>query len=123
MNKTNHKKIWQGVAISLLLIYAYSARYVIPKQDILPDTVLQLSRAMIHLGVVILWMASIKRRILQDSVRFYLLAVASLLIFWLYIRDVKWFFFYEISAPVRYCWYGFYIPIILIPLFGVFIIA
>ena len=51
------------------------------------------SRAMIHLGVVVFWMASIKRRILQDSVRFYLLAVASLLIFWLYIRDVKWFFF------------------------------
>ena len=93
MNKTNDKTIWQGVVISLLLVYAYSARYVIPKQDILPDTVLQLSRAMIHLGVVILWMASIKRRILQDSVRFYLLAVASLLIFWLYIRDVKWFFF------------------------------
>lgn len=122
MNKTNDKTIWQGVVISLLLVYAYSARYVIPKQDILPDTVLQLSRAMIHLGVVVFWMASIKRRILQDSVRFYLLAVASLLIFWLYIRDVKWFFFYERCTPVRYFWYGFYIPIILIPLFGVFII-
>ena len=122
MNKTNHKTIWQGMVISLLLVYTYSARYVIPKQDILPDTILQLSRAMIHLGIVILWMASIKRRILQDSVRFYLLAVASLLIFWLYIRDVKWFFFYEISTPVRYFWYGYYIPIILIPLFGFFII-
>ena len=53
--------------------------------------------------------------------RRYLLSIAALIIFWLYIRTIKWMFFSD-DVLVRYLWYAYYIPLILIPLLGVFIV-
>ena len=117
----NKKKILNAAVLAALLFYAYFVSWILPRQTPTLDAALQLSRSLIHTGIVILWLASIKRRILQRSVRSYLLAVSVLMIFWLYIRAVKWYFLPSMSLSARYCWYGYYVPIILIPLFGVFI--
>ena len=68
-----------------------------------------------------MWIVSVQRRIIQKSVRFYLLAIAGLLILWQYLRTARWHFFQDTSPFTRYLWYGYYIPIILIPVFAVFI--
>ena len=43
--------------------------------------------------------------------------------FWLVARTWKWEYISTPADPVgRYCWYGYYVPMVLIPLLGVFIV-
>ena len=67
------------------------------------------------------WVISVRRRILDKRIRSYLISVGLLMSFWLAERTAKWFFVSEFSDLCRYMWYAFYIPMILIPLLGVFI--
>ena len=67
------------------------------------------------------WVISVRRRILDKRIRTYLISVGLLMSFWLAERTTKWFFVSEFSDLCRYMWYAFYIPMILIPLLGVFI--
>ena len=53
------------------------------------------------------------------QVRRYLAAAAALCVFWLSIRTVK-FFFATSPAAIRYLWYGYYFPMLFIPLLCVF---
>ena len=67
------------------------------------------------------WVISVRRRILDKRIRSHLISVGLLMSFWLAERTTKWFFISEFSDLCRYLWYAFYIPMILIPLLGVFI--
>ena len=75
----------------------------------------------IFVALSIGWVISVRRRILDKRIRKYLIFVGLLMSFWLAERSVKWFFVSEFSDLCRYMWYAFYIPMILIPLLGVFI--
>lgn len=106
-----------------LLVYAYYAReWERRLSDPLGKTVLSLSRHLIHAGLIFCWILSVNARIIQDRIRGYLTAIGGLLIFWLYIRTVKWMFFLGDSWQNQYLWYAYYIPMILIPLIGVFLV-
>ncbi len=67
------------------------------------------------------WVISLQRRILNAQIRRYLITVGILMASWLTVRTCKWFFVSVFDALCRYMWYAFYIPMILIPLLGVFI--
>lgn len=56
---------------------------------------------------------------MTTQVRRYLAAAAALCVFWLSIRTVK-FFFATSPAAIRYLWYGYYFPMLFIPLLCVF---
>ncbi len=76
---------------------------------------------MIFVALSFGWVISVRRRILDKRIRIYLISVGLLMSFWLAERTAKWFFVSEFSDLCRYMWYAFYIPMILIPLLGVFI--
>ncbi len=57
---------------------------------------------------------------MQTQVRRYLAATAALCVFWLSIRTVK-FFFAASHAAIRYLWYGYYFPMLFIPLLCVLV--
>ena len=121
--KHRNKALQYGIAVFLLLLYAYFARqWAYDIDNMFWKTTLQLTRHLIHTGLILGWIISINRRILQESVRHYLLAVGILLALWLYIRTLKWMFFPSFSWQSRYLWYGYYIPLVLVPLFGTFLI-
>lgn len=67
------------------------------------------------------WVISLQRRIINKRIRIYLIAVGLLMAFWLTVRTCKWFFVSDMEVLCRYLWYAFYIPMVLIPLIGVFI--
>ena len=75
----------------------------------------------IFITLLLAWVISLQRRILNAQIRRYLLTVGILMASWLLVRTCKWFFVSEFDALCRYMWYAFYIPMILIPLIGVFI--
>ena len=65
---------------------------------------------------------SIRRRILNTGIRKMLLTVGGLLLFWQIARIIK-FDYVIVTEPIgRYCWYSYYIAMILVPLIGVFVV-
>ena len=74
-----------------------------------------------EISAVLFWCVSVKTRIINKQICRYLIYVGSLMCFWLLIRTVKWFFLSHFDTAGRYLWYLYYVPMILIPLFGVFI--
>ena len=122
MEKTN-RKINYLAGTMLLLAYAYFAKEAARKIDsVFLETIVQFSRHLIHIGLLLAWILSVRQRIMQTSIRRYLMASGALLAFWLYIRTCKWMFFSDVTWPARYCWYAYYVAMILVPLFGVFLI-
>lgn len=122
MERKRKTYLYSCVVVCLLLYACFARWFAKGTDNILLETVLQLSRHLIHIGLILAWMFSVRQRILQESVRRNLLLTGGLLIFWLYIRTVKWMFFTKYSWQNRYCWYSYYIPIVLVPLLGVFLI-
>lgn len=77
----------------------------------------------IHLTLMLMWCISLGRRIVSKPVRRMLIAVGVLLAFWLIVRTCKWeYLLSDQDLLGRYCWYGYYVPMILVPLLGVFIV-
>lgn len=72
-------------------------------------------RSLIYIGIFISWGFSVKRRVVAPKPRRYLIVVAVLLVFWVYIRTVK-YFFAETPDIRRILWYLYYFPMLFIPL-------
>lgn len=122
--KTNNRRIWQSVCVAILIAVAY---FMDRLDNMTANAVMQAFflaiRNVIHISMIISWCVSLHRRILNVQVRRSIVATGLLMAFWLTAKAVK----YEFVASRlfwlgRYIWYGYYIPMILIPLLGVFII-
>lgn len=81
-----------------------------------------LVRTFLYLGLFTVWGISLRRRVMQPQTRHFLISIAGLIVFWLLDRTVK-YFFVTTAAALRYLWYGFYLPMLFIPLFAVFVAA
>ncbi len=118
MAKPENRKYHIVISIVCLIAGAILAR-VLGNNDIFSATN-GLLRAMIYIGLYIGWGISVYRRILYAPVRRYMIEIPFLTVFWFIVRSMKYQF---IANPyiVRYLWYGYYIPMLFIPLFCVFI--
>ena len=82
--------------------------------------VFRLLRSAIYLGLFAVWGVSIRRRIIQPQVRRYLIAISVLMVFWISVRTIR----YSLNECVwlmRYLWYLYYLPMLVIPLLAVFV--
>lgn len=70
-----------------------------------------------YLGMIGYWGITIQKRVIQVGIRKNLLRIVWCMIFWLIIRELKWHYLI-FPTSVRYLWYLFYVPIILIPFFA-----
>lgn len=109
-------------AAALLVAYLLSMLYFKPGQTLLASLAVTL-RCVIHVSLLIVWHVSLYYRLTNTRLNRLMTAVALLLVFWLVIDTVK----FEFAADpgwvgVRYLEYFFYVPLILIPLLGVFIV-
>lgn len=121
MNDKKKKRI--GVIITGLIICAVLCRMV-TKFDIVTgplNSFFPILRSLIYIGIVTAWGISIRQRIINSSVRHYLLMIDGLLFLWMLIRTSKYLFLTKLNIASCFCWYGFYIPMLLIPLMGIFV--
>ena len=82
--------------------------------------VFRLLRSAIYMGLFAVWGVSIRRRIIQPQVRRYLIAISVLMVFWISVRTIR----YSLNECVwlmRYLWYLYYLPMLVIPLLAVFV--
>lgn len=123
MKQGNHW-IRYAVGVAVFLTVAY---FVNQLDDMTTNTVtqalLRAIRSVIHISLLISWCASLRRRIMNAQVRRILVAISVLMAFWLTAKIIKYEFIADRSFWLgRYIWYSYYIPMIMIPLLGVFII-
>lgn len=125
-----YKRLLPSVlGVGFLLVVAYSCRYVAPEfidigdYRVLLSTILSTVRNIIHIALLLFWCVSIRKRIVDTQIRHFLLGVGILMVSWVFVRAVK-FEFTMTNEDVlgRYIWYYYYIPMILIPLVGVYIV-
>ena len=124
MEKTNKKTILYAIGVVALLVIAYYFRAFHTQVDEpILKMFLVMIRSVIQNSLVIAWCSSVRTRIINKQVRHYLIAVGILLVFWLILRTCKWEFIAQNGTHLgRYLWYSYYIPIVFVPLLGVFII-
>ena len=110
--------------IAVLLGFAWCLRFVFHPmtENALLAIGMMTLRWAIQVPMTVLWIVSIRRRILNTSIRRMLLTVGGLLLFWQIVRIIK-FDYVIVTEPIgRYCWYSYYIAMILVPLIGVFVV-
>lgn len=122
--KTNNRRIWHIVGFAVLVTIAY---FMDTLDNMTTNSVVQAFflavRNMIHISLLLSWCVSLRRRIINVQVRRSVVAVGLLMAFWLTAKAVKYEFVSDRTFFLgRYIWYSYYIPMILIPLLGVFII-
>lgn len=121
MIKPDKATIRIGIIVLLIIAFAIFLRKVPLDKYIYIRSAANIARSLIYIGLFAAWGFSLYKRIIQVQVRRYLIAIAVFMVFWMIIRTVK----FNISAYaepsfVRLCWYLFYIPLLLIPMLGVF---
>lgn len=110
-----------GIAAAMIAV-AMVCRYLTKTEDLsdLVWNVLSLLRTGIYLSLIYMWMLSIRFRIRQSQVRNYLMMTGLLLLFWFGLRTCKYNYVHSMNGSCI-CWYGFYIPMVLIPQMAVFV--
>ena len=81
---------------------------------------LNILRGSIYIGFFIVWGISVHNRIIQPQVRRCLTSVSALMVFWMIVRTIR-YSLDECTWLMRYLWYLYYLPMLLIPLLSVFI--
>ena len=123
MAKEVKKSLPIFISVAILLIVAYAFRLIaFNVSDVFVKTILTILRSVIHIALVSLWCSSVYHRVVNKQVRNLLLVVGALMLFWILSKTIKIEFFPNVTdVAIRYMWYGYYIPMILIPLIGIFI--
>ena len=115
----NRSRKATALCVLLVILAAVLCRNI--GRDI-PGRALGIVRSLLYLGLFAAWGISLRRRVMQPQARHFLTSIAGLIVFWLLDRTVKYFFVTS-AAAIRYLWYGFYLPMLFIPLFAVFVAA
>lgn len=122
--KREHRWILYAFAVTSLLLLGY---WMNELDELTTNTVMQAFvravRNVIHVSLIISWCIALQRRIMNVQVRRSLIAISILMAFWLTAKVIKYEFIFDRTFWFgRYIWYSYYIPMILIPLLGVFIV-
>ena len=116
--KATTKHLLPMVFVCTAIAIAYACR-MLAKFDIGGPAVNHI-RTAIYLLLFTLWGFSLDRRIIQRQTLHCLHLTAALMLLWLILRTLK---YSVVTAPAagRYIWYLYYLPMLFLPLLGVYI--
>ena len=115
--RKNKRNVGIAIVVAILLAIAFVFRMIYENLDnAMLATVMLTVRNTIHLTLLLLWVISLQRRLVNKVVRRLMVTVGALLLFWLMDKIIKWDFTGSVTHPlVRYLWYGFYVGTYSIP--------
>ena len=70
---------------------------------------------MIYLGILVSWGISVYDRIVNKNIRRHLIVLVALMMFWMLMRTLRLTVFYHVFPVGQWCWYAYYVSMILIP--------
>ena len=101
-------------SVALCVCTAVLLHYVSAADPYL-ESAFRLLRPFIYIGLYVVWAISFRKRIIQKETRRCLIAIAAMMVFWMFIRMCKFEIPDEMPTAQRYAWYLYYIPMLLIP--------
>ena len=116
--KRKTKRLLPMILVFTIIAAAYSCR-TLAMLDIGGDWMSYI-RASLYLLLFSLWGFSLDRRIIQKQALHCLRLTAALMLVWLILRTLKYEFVTDLTVA-RYIWYLYYLPMLFIPLLGVYI--
>ena len=116
--KRNTKQLFPMILVFTIIAAAYSCR-MLAMLDI-GGVWMSYIRAALYLLLFSLWGYSLDRRIIQTQALHCLRLTAALMLVWLILRTLKYEFVTDLTVA-RYIWYLYYLPMLFIPLLGVYI--
>ena len=116
--KRNTKQLIPVILVFTIIAAAYSCR-MLAMLDI-GGAWMSYIRAALYLLLFALWGFSLDRRIIQTQALHCLRLTAALMLLWLILRTLKYEFVTDLTVA-RYLWYLYYLPMLFIPLLGVYI--
>ena len=116
--KRNTKQLIPMILVFTIIAAAYSCR-ILAMLDIC-GVYVNYIRAALYLLLFSLWGYSLDRRIIQPQTLHWLRLTAALMLLWLILRTLKYEFVTDLTVA-RYIWYLYYLPMLFIPLLGVYI--
>ena len=116
--KRNTKQLLPMILVFTIIAAAYSCR-ILAMLDI-GGAWMSYIRAALYLLLFSLWGYSLDRRIIQTQALHCLRLTAVLMLLWLVLRTLKYEFVTDLTVA-RYIWYLYYLPMLFIPLLGVYI--
>ncbi len=116
--KRNTKQLFPMILVFTIIAAAYSCR-MLAMLDI-GGAWMSYIRAALYLLLFSLWGYSLDRRIIQTQALHCLRLTAALMLVWLILRTLKYEFVTDLTVA-RYLWYLYYLPMLFIPLLGVYI--
>lgn len=120
MTKSNSKKYSTILYVTLAIFTAMVLRQIARWADAPLDWFCGMIRSAIYIELFIAWGVSLHRRIIQPQVRRYLTSISVLVVFWMTVRTIR-YSLDECIWLMRYLWYLYYLPMLLIPLLAVFV--
>ena len=116
MTKAHKKEITVSAVVAVLILFALCFRFIAYTVDNeFIDKFLNFVRTFIYIGLILSWLFSVNKRVVQTLACRTLSSVAVLMLFWIVIREFKWRFILDADI-LRYLWYAYYIPLLFIPL-------
>ena len=79
------------------------------------DTFLVILRGALYAGLLLGWLSSVRTRLLPSPARSYILVSGGLLLLLLLLQNVRYRVLPDGVDLTRWCWYAYYIPMILVP--------
>lgn len=79
------------------------------------QSVCYLLRPFIYIGLYLVWAISFQKRIIQKEPRRCLMMIAAMMVFWMLVRMCKFEIPDGMPTALRYAWYFYYIPMLLLP--------
>ena len=116
--KGNTKHLAAVIFVFTVIAIAYACR-MLAKFDIGGPAVNHI-RSALYLLLFALWGFSLDRRIIQRQALHCLRLTAALILLWLILRTLKYSVVTGLTAA-RYVWYLYYLPMLFLPLLGVYI--
>ena len=116
--KRNTKQLIPMILVFTIIAAGYSCR--MPAMFDIGGAWGSYIRAALYLLLFSLWGYSLDRRIIQTQALHCLRLTAALMLVWLILRTLKYEFVTDLTVA-RYIWYLYYLPMLFIPLFGMYI--
>lgn len=115
MTKTKKKNLIIWTVVATLLVGAWVCRL---KRS---GDILGWIRCAIQCGLLVAWIFSIQKRIINPRVRRHLIQIAMLYVFWMIEGMLKYTILYNYPTLNRYAWYIYYVPLTLVPVLLLFV--
>ena len=104
-----------------MIVFLFSFFVVGSIANVTWDKPISITSTMFFFSFCIVWTASVHSRITKRRERRFFVVIGMMMLLWMVERAVKYSQFLDDSRFERHLWYGYYIPIILIPLFTLMI--